>query len=99
VRHASRPAALHITNGPLRLHVRLEQLIKWHEDTLVRLHQQLSEPQRAVDVFSILFHRHVSAELLTMATGESLAHLNCLIRRGLAAKQIDDSGVCWYRSL
>jgi glyoxylase-like metal-dependent hydrolase (beta-lactamase superfamily II) len=81
------------------LHARLEQLIGEHEDMLLRLHQKLIKPQRAVDVFSILFRRHVSGELLTMATGESLAHLNCLIRRGLAVKQIDDSGVGWYRSI
>jgi len=81
------------------LHTRLEQLIRGHEETLLRLHQKLIEPQRAVDVFSILFRRQVSRELLTMATGESLAHLNCLIRRELAVKQIDDSGVAWYRSI
>jgi glyoxylase-like metal-dependent hydrolase (beta-lactamase superfamily II) len=81
------------------LHARLEQLIQGHEKNLARLHQKLIEPQRAVDVFSTLFRREVSGELLTMATGESLAHLNCLIRRGLAVKRIDASGVYWYRSL
>jgi len=30
-----------------------------------------------------------------MATGESLGHLNCLIKRGLAKKHIAE-GVCWY---
>ena len=81
------------------LHVRLEQLITGHEDALRRLQQKLAEPQRAVDVFSVLFRRPVSDGLLGMATGESLAHLNCLIRRGLAVRQIDGSGVDWYRSI
>jgi hypothetical protein len=31
-----------------------------------------------------------------MATGESLAHLNCLIVRGLARART--SGVLWYRA-
>jgi len=81
------------------LHARLEQLMRGHEDALLRLHQKLDAPQRAVDVFGILFRRQVSGGLLTMATGESLAHLNCLIRRGLAVKQTDHSGVDWYRSI
>jgi hypothetical protein len=38
-------------------------------------------------------------EMLGMATGESVAHLNCLIGRALAAREFDDSGVAWYRSL
>ena len=80
------------------LHARLEQLIGGHEDALLRLQQQLVDPQRAVDAFSILFRRQVSGGLLTMATGESVAHLNCLIRRGLAVRQTDPSGVDRYRS-
>ena len=33
-----------------------------------------------------------------MATGESLAHLNCLIRRGRAERERDAAGVDWYRA-
>jgi hypothetical protein len=32
-----------------------------------------------------------------MATGESLAHLNCLMARGLATRELDSGGVAWYR--
>ena len=32
-----------------------------------------------------------------MATGESLAHLNCLITRGKAVREQDAAGVAWYR--
>ena len=35
--------------------------------------------------------------MLSMATGESLAHLNCLIARGLALRELDATGVAWYR--
>jgi hypothetical protein len=35
--------------------------------------------------------------MLGMATGESIAHLNCLIARRLAAGEVDASGITWYR--
>ena len=31
--------------------------------------------------------------------GESIAHLNCLIGRGVAARDVDATGVAWYRRL
>jgi glyoxylase-like metal-dependent hydrolase (beta-lactamase superfamily II) len=84
-------------NEPFRgLHARIEQLIEGHEQALLRVHEALSEPKTAADIFSILFRRRVSGELLTMATGESVAHLNCLIHRGQAVREMDESGVAWY---
>jgi glyoxylase-like metal-dependent hydrolase (beta-lactamase superfamily II) len=79
------------------LHGRLDDLVDGHERALQRLHRLLAEPKRAVDVFSVLFRRPVDTKLLGMATGESLAHLNCLIRRGLAVRETDTHGVDWYR--
>jgi hypothetical protein len=35
--------------------------------------------------------------MLGMATGESVAHLNCLIGRGVAVRELDAGGVAWYR--
>ena len=51
-----------------------------------------------VDVFHVLFRRKVDEGLLGMATGEALAHLNCLIRRGQAVRERDAAGVDWYRA-
>jgi glyoxylase-like metal-dependent hydrolase (beta-lactamase superfamily II) len=79
------------------LHARLGMLIVGHEERLRRVHQQLLEPRRAIDVFGALFRRPVGAEMLGMATGESLAHLNCLIGRQLAVRELDAAGVAWYR--
>jgi glyoxylase-like metal-dependent hydrolase (beta-lactamase superfamily II) len=79
------------------LHARLAGLIEGHERRLERVHKELAEPKRAVDVFSALFRRPVSVEMLGMATGESIAHLNCLIGRGLAQREADSAGVLWYR--
>jgi glyoxylase-like metal-dependent hydrolase (beta-lactamase superfamily II) len=84
-------------NEPFRgLHARIDQLIQGHEQALLRLKDALTERKTAADIFSLLFRRRVGGELLTMATGESVAHLNCLIRRGQAVREVDSSGVAWY---
>jgi len=86
-------------NDPFHgLHARLDHLIGGHERGLVRLRRLLAEPRRAVDVFSVLFKRAIVPDLLGMATGEALAHLNCLIHRGAALRQTDAEGVNWYRA-
>lgn len=77
------------------LHDRLGALERGHHVALKRLRRALSEPRRAVDVFSSLFARPVGEGLHDMATGESLAHLNHLTRRGLATRSTDADGV-WH---
>ena len=85
-------------NEPFRgLHARLDALIAGHEDRLARLAAELATAKRAVDVFALLFRRRVALDMLSMATGESLAHLNCLMARGLATRELDSGGVAWYR--
>lgn len=80
------------------LHARLDRLIAGHEQSLERLHAALAEPKRAIDTFNLLFGRRIVGDLLSMATGESVAHLNCLIGRGLARCEVDAGGVAWYRA-
>jgi glyoxylase-like metal-dependent hydrolase (beta-lactamase superfamily II) len=85
-------------NEPFRgLHARLDALIEGHEQRLARLTAELATPKRAVDVFGLLFRRRVGADMLSMATGESVAHLNCLMVRGLVVRELDEAGVAWYR--
>jgi glyoxylase-like metal-dependent hydrolase (beta-lactamase superfamily II) len=85
-------------NEPFRgLHARLAALISGHEERLTRVRELLTAPQRAVDVFGALFRRSVGLDMLGMATGESIAHLNCLIGRGLAVRELDGAGISWYR--
>ncbi|HVW68435.1 MAG TPA: MBL fold metallo-hydrolase [Steroidobacteraceae bacterium] len=81
------------------LWLRLDQLIQGHERALARLVEALAEPKRAIDVFGLLFRRQVGGDLLPMASGESLAHLNCLIRRGRIVRRTDSAGVAWYQSV
>jgi len=80
------------------LHPRLDHLIRGHERGLMRLERSLAEPKRAIDVFGALFARPISGDLLGMATGESLAHLNCLKGRGRAVTERDAEGVIWWRA-
>jgi glyoxylase-like metal-dependent hydrolase (beta-lactamase superfamily II) len=87
-------------NDPFRgLHARIDGLISGHERGLARLAGKLAEPRRAVDTFGALFARPIGPDLLGMATGEALAHLNCLIGRGLAVREADANGVNWYRAV
>ena len=50
-------------------------------------------------MFDVLFKRKITEQVLSMATGESLAHLNCLMRRGRAERTRDAAGVDWYRAV
>ncbi len=50
-------------------------------------------PKRVIDVFPALFGRPITPELLGMATGEALAHLNYLLAGGRALRQQDGRGV------
>jgi len=87
-------------NDPFHgLHERLDELIGFHERALKRLESRIAEGKRAVDVFDVLFKRQITEQVLSMATGESLAHLNCLLRRGAAVRERDAAGVDWYRAV
>lgn len=80
-------------------HKRLTHLIEGHETALQRLLKRLETPKRAVDVFPALFARKIGPDLLSMATGEAIAHLNCLIGRGLARREVGEDGAWHYRAL
>ncbi|NEX93472.1 MBL fold metallo-hydrolase [Caulobacter sp. 17J65-9] len=80
------------------LHDRLDGLTRGHERSLERLQRMLKEPKRATDVFGALFARAIGDDMLGMATGESVAHLNCLERRGRAVRELDENGVLWWRA-
>lgn len=88
-------------NLPFRgLHARLDALEAGHARGLAALRAKLSVPQRAVDVFDALFRRPIDTRsLLSMATGETLAHLNRLIALGEATVEEDAQGVAWYRAV
>ena len=76
-----------------RLHARLDQLAADHRAKLEALLARLAEgPASAFDCFQTLFGRAIGEGELQMATGEALAHLRWLERRGLAAR-VDEGGL------
>jgi glyoxylase-like metal-dependent hydrolase (beta-lactamase superfamily II) len=87
-------------NEPFRgVRLRLQELIDMHADGLAKLLALCVEAKRAVDVFPALFRSRITSGNVGMATGESLAHLNCLIARGQMARTRDADGVDWYRTV
>jgi glyoxylase-like metal-dependent hydrolase (beta-lactamase superfamily II) len=78
------------------LHERLVNLIDGHERTLKRILSRLNEPKRAIDLFGAMFARKIGPDLMGMATGEAIAHVNCLVGRGLARRTTDEQGIVRY---
>jgi glyoxylase-like metal-dependent hydrolase (beta-lactamase superfamily II) len=78
------------------LHTRLSQLIDGHETDLQKLFDLLATPLRAIDCFPALFRREIRGGQLGLATGETLAHLNCLLGRRRIRRTLDDDGVYRY---
>lgn len=81
------------------LHVRLSQVMEEHNHDLAKLFDHLSEPRRAVDCFPALFKREIRGSSLGLATGETLAHLNCLLGQHRVRRWADENGVYWYEQI
>jgi len=87
-------------NEPFRkASLRLQELIEHHEEGLDKLYELCGEPKRAVDVFPALFRSRITQGNFGMATGESLAHLNCLRSRGRVTRNTDKNGIDWYEAI
>ena len=86
-------------NSPFHgLHARIDEMIASHRRKLHGLQASLTQPKRAVDVFSLLFRREITPELLGTATGEALAHLHYLMGQGTVHRRLDERGVHWYEA-
>lgn len=80
-------------------HERLDHLIRGHHIALRRLSQRLGQaPRRVVDVFPAIFGRAIGDDVLSMATGEALAHLNYLVAAGDAVGIESSDGVTWFQA-
>jgi glyoxylase-like metal-dependent hydrolase (beta-lactamase superfamily II) len=87
-------------NEPFRgAHLRLQELIDDHESNMEKLKVLCAEPKRAIDCFSALFRSRITTGNTIMATGESIAHLNCLIARGEIVARADETGTLWYQTI
>ena len=76
---------------------RLEALIRGHETVLKRLKRKLKEPHGVVELFPTVFGRKIERESYSLATGETLAHLNCLIHRGEVVREMREDGRAVYQ--
>ena len=95
------PLVLPAHNEPFHgLHVRLDHLIEGHERALTRIASRLAqEDKRVPDLVGALFARKIGNDILNMATGEAIAHLNCLIGRGKAERVMGADSVARYRAI
>ena len=78
-------------------HGRLEDLMEGHRESLANLYEFCTTPKRVVDVFPALFRRPITKHNLLLATGESIAHLNCLLARERLQMKTDDQGINYYQ--
>ncbi len=79
------------------LHVRLTRLIAEHERGLTRLMDLLAGDKTVPECFTVLFKRRIGPETMHLATGETLAHLNCLVGRRMVERKLGPNGLELYR--
>lgn len=79
-------------------HRRLQKLIDHHEKALDRLHDHCRTPKLSTEVYPVLFRRTINDGNRIMAVGESIAHLNCLLKRGHMSRRLNDAGQFSYKS-
>ena len=86
-------------NEPFRgAHARLRHLIDGHETGLSRLKGRMQKgPLTVMDTFTSLFGRAIQPDEIGMATGEAIAHLNCMVHRGEVVSVVGDDGIARYQ--
>lgn len=79
------------------LPLRLKQMAENHESALTRLLDHLTTPQTAADCFLPIFKRDIDGPEYNMALVESVAHLNCLLKRGQVSRTLSPDGAwLWH---
>lgn len=78
------------------LHRRIDALVAGHEARRARILVQCDGGRSAADIASGLFRRPLDHRQMKFAVGETLAHLNHLLRRGRVTRRLDDTGVHRY---
>lgn len=79
------------------LPTRLRQLAANHEGALARLLDHLAEPRTAAGCFGVLYGREIGRGEYGLALAEAVAHLNHLLRRGDATREMREDGAWIYR--
>ena len=78
---------------------RLLDMSRQTEADLSKLLIFCQEPRSVIDAFPILFKSTITRHNLIMATGESLAHFNCLLERGLIKRLKGAEGIYRYQRI
>ena len=83
----------------LGLHTRLDQLRRSAQAGLKRVTDLLVQPRRVIDLVEAIYRSSTISEQvhLNLATGETIANLNYLIRRGEVSSAVDEGGIAWYQ--
>lgn len=71
---------------------RLVQMVENHDQALDRLLEHLRIPRTAAECFAPLFRREIGAAQHGLALVETIAHLNCLLRRGEVLRSLNPAG-------
>ena len=71
---------------------RLTEMVDHHHAALDRLQAHLAQPRLAVECFPVLFRRNIGPEVFLFAVGETVAHLNHLLRLGRVRREPADDG-------
>jgi len=79
-------------------HRRLDRLVEHHEKALNRLLEYCKIPRLSTEVYSVLFRRKIDDGNRMMAVGEAIAHLNCLMYRGLINRKYNSEGQFVYKA-
>jgi glyoxylase-like metal-dependent hydrolase (beta-lactamase superfamily II) len=79
------------------LHTRIDDLKAHHAERLDRTLEACAAPATAVEVLKVLFKRPLDAHQLGFATGETLAHLHHLMKKGCVVRTLETDGVWRYR--
>lgn len=74
-----------------RLHERLDELARHHQDRLALTRDAAREPITVVELLPIMFKRKLDFQQTQFAIGEALAHINYLVKRG-ALERIAEPG-------
>lgn len=79
------------------LHRRIDTLMAGHEARRARILVQCDGQRSAAEIAAGLFRRPLDHRQMKFAVGETLAHLNYLVRRGRVERRLDAAGVHRYR--
>ncbi len=80
------------------LHHRLDELIDSHETALERLQSYLQTPRKPSDCITTMFGREIGNSEMQFAIGETLAHLNYLMQKGMVEISKSEDGCDLYQA-